>query len=1076
MQNRRGHTIVLLFLLFLAAVFLVAFMKTCAARSASVVHEAVDEKPTPIAETIPLTSGGEPVAEPLPDIASSVSPAAASELPPEETPAVLHPPVRPFAPTYSGPPAILPLAALEPLAAASSPVDPESTVSPEFPPQEQVSVPKVPDMPFIFEPSVFTLDDWYTFFVDSEPAPSSSDDPFADFFVSGEDAMVYDDGWYYMGLYINDEYSGDIEVQLEADQQALNSSELSLMLDTLITDDAYRMIFSAGEQYIPLDTLRNLGIGVDYDPAMFTVGLTFGIDMMPVKNISVSTSYISRRDRYSLSGSQVLAPAKFSWISHLSLYSALDFTEGELSTSQLFSLSVANNLSIFGVGLDFSYQLSQNDPYFTFGSWRGFYDFADKNIRMSFGNIGSGIGSYSGTYVGLAFEKNYSYGTGSAKSNQYERTITLPVRSSVEVIMNERSVFKRELAAGTYRLKDFLFSQGANSIDVIITPVNPMDGESYTIHVDMGYDSRLLARNESLWGMSFSLPREEVTAGSGIGISLPWIGGKELDYRPKQFSAQYWQQTGITDIFTLSTTFSVTPGLFLSNFSGVLATTFGTVQGATALSLSPLGVGYSGKLSHRYSASNSWFNSIDASIGYTNGTYSVTPSETQIASVGLLTGALSFSGRIGSFLRISVGSNVSLAVDTFSPDWSIVTSLGMSPAQGMSLSASIVATATGEKPDKPVVKGSLSFSYSFGSAAALSVSTDFRTGNSINFSWRPGVDRRDTLQLNLSGIDFSNPIRHTLSLGWSHIGDLYSMTLRQQFSDSYQRAVTYLSLNTSFIFADGVFGMSRNISDNFLLIKPTGSLKGGSISVGRSMDSSPSVLPTVFGAAVYNNISSYTRNNVIVFGSSGSLFGSGDTFVYEMTPRSRQGFVAKISMQPSYTVSGRLFTADGQPYDQYSSPVYKFELDEQGMPVLTPVDEYYLFTDQEGRFIISDMQPGQYLFDLQVQDSWYAVRFDVPVFSARDKADETVLVLGDYYEGDPALVVDYTVLDADGAAAEHGDTDVFGTLLASEYNTVVQLTIDRRMNEQSFWDSIFPTFDSDPFFDGAATDLSEETE
>jgi hypothetical protein len=31
------------------------------------------------------------------------------------------------------------------------------------------------------------------------------------------------------------------------------------------------------------------------------------------------------------------------------------------------------------------------------------------------------------------------------------------------------------------------------------------------------------------------------------------------------------------------------------------------------------------------------------------------------------------------------------------------------------------------------------------------------------------------------------------------------------------------------------------------------------------------------------------------------------------------------------------------------------------------------------------------------------------------------------------LVVDYTVLDADGAAAEHGDTDVFGTLLASEY-------------------------------------------
>jgi outer membrane usher protein len=255
-----------------------------------------------------------------------------------------------------------------------------------------------------------------------------------------------------------------------------------------------------GNSNIPLDTLRNLGIGVDYDPAMFTVGLTFGIDMMPVKNISVSTSYISRRDRYSLSGSQVLAPAKFSVdIASFPVFSAR-FHRGRAVDFPVVLAIGGEQPFDLRVGLDFSYQLSQNDPYFTFGSWRGFYDFADKNIRMSFGNIGSGIGSYSGTYVGLAFEKNYSYGTGSAKSNQYERTITLPVRSSVEVIMNERSVFKRELAAGTYRLKDFLFSQGANSIDVIITPVNPMDGESYTIHVDMGYDSRLLARNESCGG------------------------------------------------------------------------------------------------------------------------------------------------------------------------------------------------------------------------------------------------------------------------------------------------------------------------------------------------------------------------------------------------------------------------------------------------------------------------------------------------------------------------------------------------------------------------------------------------
>ena len=1106
MKSRRGHTIVLLSLLAVMFVFFAAFLKTCmnhasqvepvpaVVRPAEPVFQPEPSVPSPALEPEPVIEAPLPpveISEPVAEVPVAVpvpvlepAPAFIPEIPVDM---VSEPVVSPPVPEAVSEPEALPVpeavpvAELEPvLPLVSEPVAKAIAPAPTFASQPAVRVvavpeipveplePRVPEAPFLFEPTVYTMEDWYTFFATPEPVSQSGDDPFADFFVSGEDSIVYDDGLYYMGLYINDEYAGDIEVLLGAGTQSLNSAELSLMLSEMITNEAYQAIFGNNEEYVSLSRLTELGISVEYNPSLFVVRLVFGVDMMPVRSISVSSSYMSRRDRYSLSGSEILSPAKFSWISHLSLYSLLDVNAGVVSTSQLFSMSVTNNLSILGVGLDFTYQVNQNSPYFHFSSWRGFYDFADQNIRMSFGNIGSGIGSYSGTSLGLSFEKNYSYGTGSAKSSQYEQTITLQYRSTVEIIMNDRSVFKRELAAGTYRLRDFLFSQGANSIDVIVTPVDPADGEEYTLHMNLGYDSRLLARGESLWGVSFSFPRDIVAKGTGSGLTIPWFNDRELDYQFQNFSAQYWQQTGMADIFTLSSTFSITRGLFLSNFSGVLATTFGTLQGAMAVSLSPLGPGYSTKLSHRYSASNSWFGSIDTSVGYTNSTYSVSQRTGQTPSVGLLTGSLSFSGRIGSLLRFSVGSNITLPVDTFSPDWSIVTSVGMSPVKGLSISGSFTATATRYQPDKPTIRGTLSVSYSFGSSASISANTDFNTGNSLNVSWRPGSKKRDTLQLNLSGINFSDLLNHNLLLSWSHVGDLYSMSVRQQFYNSYKRSVTSLSLNTSFVFADGAFGMARSISDNFLLVKPTGTLKGGAVSVGRSMDSSPTVLKTALGSAVYNNISSYTRNNVVVFGSSDSLFGSGSTFVYEMTPRSRQGFVARISMQPSYTVSGRLFKADGEPYVQYSSPVYRIGIGDDGLPVLTPVDEYYLFTDQEGRYIISDIQPGQYMFDLQVGDDWYAVRFDVPEFSEHDKADANVLIYSDYYVGAKARSIDYQVLDETGDLVSNTETDVFGTLLADEYSFVVFIRLEDRLSEQVFWDTIFPMFDNsfetDPFF------------
>ncbi len=114
-----------------------------------------------------------------------------------------------------------------------------SYITPE-PEVVEVEETVLPPEPFMFEPAVYTQEDYDMFFKGVEPAPQDANDPFADFFVSGESDMAYDDGWYYMSLYINEEYSGDIEVQLSGDEQALNAVELQLILNPMVTDVMYQ--------------------------------------------------------------------------------------------------------------------------------------------------------------------------------------------------------------------------------------------------------------------------------------------------------------------------------------------------------------------------------------------------------------------------------------------------------------------------------------------------------------------------------------------------------------------------------------------------------------------------------------------------------------------------------------------------------------------------------------------------------------------------------------------------------------------------------------------------------------------
>lgn len=956
----------------------------------------------------------------------------------------------------------------------------------------------VPDVPYLFDPMVLTEEEFDMFFPVMPQPQVIDDDFFADFFVVGADSsIVYDDGLYYLSLLINGDYVGDIEVKFEGETQSVNTAELSLFIGDYITKEASGRLFGDNLPYLSIEDLNGREVEATYDSAAFAISLEFGLGDMPERSVSISTSSINRREQYGMSGAIVLKPAKLSIASSLSLYTLLDYAPSPFDVNnRLISLNVSNRVAMFGVGINFSFSVSSSPltgTTFTMGSWNGFYDFVESSLRLSFGNVGSSLSNKASAAgsppFGLQLEKNYSYGSDRAKGNQFEHKIILVEPSEIVISINNNEVFRKTFTqAGTYRLKDFVFTQGANVVKIVTIPTARPD-DTTVEYVDMGYDYRLLGKGDTLYGFGLTVPK--VRSGSPSSedwtLNLPW-NNEYLSYHLDKYTARYWQQVGVTNTFTFSSDIAYSPGTFNGMVNGVFASMAGTSQIQLTLGIdeqfgwfeSP---SFGGSLNHRFSGkSQGKFGTLNAGISF----QSPYPSSSvggidPPSSVG---GNLSYSGNLAKDIRFTLSGSVTQNIGKPSPSWNVSFSTGFSPVKGMSLNGTLSLNALEDSVFNPTVTAQITGSYSFSQKLNASVSTSQQTdkefssvtgSSSVGINYRPSS--KDSLNLNLRGYRFDSPQDHSLVAGWSHSGDLASFSLRQQASNSYKRMTTTFTANTSLAFADGAFAISKSVNEAFLLVRPVGELKKSDISVARSLDSSPTLLRRPLGSALYNNISTNTKNTVVVFSTGSSDYSSGASFVYEISPRSRQAFLAKIDIQPSFTVSGLLLKADKTPYEQYSSPVYSVSTNEEGEEIMTRDDSLYLFTDQDGRYILSDVLPGEYLFDLKVEDLWYSIRFTVPEVEAGKAGKGRVLLLEQFWVADPELEERIIVKDVFTQELVDEETDVFSTELVTGYDATATLMIEQRIDEETFWKIIFPPFEEDAWnFDAPIESEFDESE
>lgn len=356
---------------------------------------------------------------------------------------------------------------------------------------------------------------------------------------------------------------------------------------------------------------------------------------------------------------------------------------------------------------------------------------------------------------------------------------------------------------------------------------------------------------------------------------------------------------------------------------------------------------------------------------------------------------------------------------------------GFNVSMSSSIDSSFEANAT--------VSVSKSIGQKTGMNASASFGTNRKASTNIGLSHSVG---RSSFGLSLGGFNFTDPLNHSLGASWTYRGGFAALSIREQVRNRYNMFVTSLSASTAFAFADGHFAMANNIGGPFLIVSPQSKAKDIGVVASQALNSNPRTLSNTFGNFLYTGLSLYVPNNVFVSITQGDLLASNAS-LYRMTPYAMQGFVASISYEALATATGVL-VVDGKPYSSYSSPVYELSLEESpnsdyAEVVRTPMDIAYVFTDDAGRFIISELAPGRYMFDLNVEGGRYAVVFDVP--EVEDSA--MVLLFKD-------LVFDTAAPLSSVAPETYLPPDI-----ANNYDGVLTMEVDGFVTEDQFWDMIF---------------------
>ena len=810
------------------------------------------------------------------------------------------------------------------------------------------------------------------------------DDFWSTFYIAGQDTLQLEDGEYFMDLIINEAYVGVISTVIENGKASINSSELSSYLTDTLTEAAKDRIFFDSSRYISLETLEECGVSTSFNTDTFEIGLTFNPTDMPVQILSIRG--ISRRAASRpIAGAIDLDPVTFMWGARYQLTASLnDVTASDLQKQLSFSLYSSNFTRLFDVHLDFSYYLnfSLTDIDFRLSSYKFYMDFPDEMIRLSWGEVGSNLLSPSGQGIGIRFDKSLAYaGTWarSSRNSHVEQLVLIDKTSEIEVFNEGQSIYKKTLEPGSYRLQDFILYSGANRILIRITPIDGSPARE--IEFDVLYSGSLLAPGETYYGASFVFGRNIVSANRNKAssvVSLPLWGNRRIDYDVRDVVLSGYIRTGLSETFTLDATLALQndPDVDIDwrpNISFAAELTQASILGTTRYNLNvdeksddrarftiPV---FDFRIGHQISTGITGLSTISFGASYQ------TPEDWNFNNYNQLSANIGMAGSFGRFGWSLSGYGTVDFSDLSDYTWSVSAGISLTASKNVYLSASM--NVYDNKWITPTVSGRIGATIRFKSAD-LSANTGF-SDISVRASYS---DSRNSFSTTLRSYDPLNIHRYDWNAAYSYSGDYVSAGVNVNSYDTFDRIGLSANISTSTLFADGLFAISSYIPSNFLLIRQYGALKGNDISIGSPGSSSFEDVPSTFGTSLYTSIPVYNDTSLMIYSTGDDQFDATESTAINLRAASRDGYVLRLSADETYSVSGIVTLSDGTLWTNQASPLYKVSVGEDGS-ILTEQFDSYIFTDNDGRFIMSGLVPGMYGFDVRVGSEWILAVFTV---------------------------------------------------------------------------------------------------
>ena len=876
------------------------------------------------------------------------------------------------------------------------------------------SEPLVPSTPTLLTPITKIKDERIYITPDYE-----EDDFWADFYVQGEDTLSLADGLYYMALYINDEAMGSIAVLIENGLPSIDSAYLESCLSGNITDELNDRLFSGENEYISLSFLEANGVRSNFNSEEYKVSLYISTEDMPIKILSLkgSSSIFQTRP---IANAERIEPVNFYLLSRYSLSSSANVKDVEsIKSSFRYNLSVSNSFRVFDVYGQFGYSIYNSSDLFNFrfGSYSFYKDFKEQLMRLSWGNVSTDILSAKGTSIGIRLDTSPSYANSSyTRKSHIEKYITIEKEAEVTVINEGREIYRRTLQSGNYRLRDFTLYSGANNITIIVKPTDGSESKEYNI--TLNYASSLLAPGEIYYGFALASGRSVVNKSSNMisgAFRLPLFNNKALEYDLRNVALSSYIKVGISESLTLNSTLALKNEVKEEktfNPSTVLAAElthankFGSAQ-------------YNMRFTTDYSSLPAWHlnfgqqfptgKSLLSSISLSFSYYG------NFEKNNTLSTSLSFSGRIAKKLSYSLSGYLTSSFTENSPfNFSISNSYSMSVSTNMWLSASF--SINGGVGRETTFLGRVAATLRF---SKLSTGASISSDKSGYLSLNTG-NNNNNFSAKITSNDVTLFENYNLAADYSHAGKYINSGISFNSDSKFTTPTLSLYASTQSLYASNAFIISNSIPTNFLLIKQKGALKGNDIAVGSALSSSSDNLDSFFGTYIYRGALSNSNTYLSIFSASEDGFKEPYSLDVMLPSSERNGFVLKLEAEETYTASA-IVTIDGKSYLNISSPLYKVE---NGEFVLT---DNYLFTDSEGRFLLSGLSEGTYSFDVQIGKEWVSVSFTI----------------------DNTFSSDNVILFENLIKTERESDDV--------YSSFYTYTLSHEVSIDSYWEMLFPS-------------------